>query len=235
MYVLVFRHISMEHLGWIGPVLESAGVAARYVDRSFDPRQHGSVNDAAGLISMGGFMSANDSLDYIRQELGILEEVIALGKPVLGVCLGAQMVAKALGARVYRNPIPEFGWLPVERTDAGRIDPVLAGFCDPETVMHFHNETFELPSGATLLASSKDCPNQVFRYGANVYGFQFHLEATPEMLGEWCAAKENREALAKLPAPIDPEENKSRMEELSRTTFARWASLLEDSADAATT
>ncbi len=235
MYVLVFRHISMEHLGWIQPALDAAGIEARYVDRYFDPRSHGDLNGAAGLISMGGFMSANDRLDFVRRELGVLEEAIALGKPVLGVCLGAQMIAKALGAQVFRNPVPEYGWLPLERTDAGRMDPVLAGFRDPETVLHFHNETFELPSGATWLAYSKDCPNQAFRYGSNVYGFQFHLEVTPEMLREWCLAEENGAALAKLPEPIDPEANARRMRDLSQTTFRAWVNLLEDTARAATT
>jgi GMP synthase (glutamine-hydrolysing) len=235
MHVLIFRHITMEHLGRIAPALDAAGIEARYVDRGFDPRLHGKLHDAAGLISMGGFMSANDSADYIRRELGLIEEMIALGRPVLGVCLGAQMIAKALGARVFRSPVPEFGWLPVERTDAGRIDPVLAEFRDPETVLHFHGETFELPSGATWLAYTKDCANQAFRYGGNVYGFQFHLEATPEMLRQWCAAEENSAALAKLPTPIDPEAHSSRMEALSGATFRAWTDLLGEAANAATT
>jgi len=226
MYVLVFRHVSMEHLGWIAPALETAGVHARYVDLDFDPAVHGSIGEAAGFIHMGGPMSANDPGEYVRRELGVLETALGGGKPVLGVCLGAQLIARVLGSRVYPNRTPEFGWLPVERTDAGRIDPVFAGFADSESVLHFHNDTFDLPPGATRLAYSKDCDNQAFRYGSNVYGLQFHLEATPEMIREWCTAKENRDALSRLPKPVDPDANASRMRDLSVSAFGTWVELL---------
>lgn len=226
MYVLVFRHVSMEHLGWIAPALEAAGVGARYVDLDFDAAIYGSIGEANGFIHMGGPMSANDPSECLRRELGVLETALADGKPVLGVCLGAQLIARILGSRVYSNRAPEFGWLPVERTEAGRIDPVFAEFADSETVLHFHNDTFDLPSGAIRLAYSKDCDNQAFRYGPNVYGLQFHLEATPEMIREWCTAKENRDALSRLPAPVDPDANASRMRDLSAAAFGAWVNSL---------
>jgi len=226
MHVLVFRHIAMEHLGRIAPALEAAGIETRYVDFGFDPASQAAQEEAAGLIYMGGPMSVNDESDQLRRELGVLEKALAIGKPVLGVCLGAQLIAKALGAPVHASPFPEFGWLPIERTDAGRIDPLFAGFSDPETVLHFHGETFDLPSGATWLAYSKDCPNQAFRYGAGVYGLQFHLESTPEMIREWCAAEENTAALANLAAPIDPDAHADRMRDLSAATFHAWTNLL---------
>jgi GMP synthase (glutamine-hydrolysing) len=174
-------------------------------------------------------MSVNDELDYLRRELGVLEIALATGKPVLGICLGAQLIARALGASVHRNPVKEIGWAPVERTDAGRIDPLLAGFQDPETVLHWHGETFDLPAGATWLAFSKDCAHQAFRYGASVYGLQFHLEATPEMIAEWCATAVNADDIAGLPEPVDPTAHATRMRELSAITFQTWTRLLQDS------
>lgn len=226
MRVLVFRHIAIEHLGWIEPALTSAGIEPLLIDLHVDPAASVPYQDVAGFIFLGGPMSVNDEPDYLRRELGILDMALAAGKPLLGICLGAQLIARALGARVYPNGIREIGWGSVERTDAGRIDPLFAQFHDPETVLHWHGETFDLPAGATWLAFSRDCANQAFRYGASVYGLQFHLEATPEMISDWCAADVNAADLARLPEPVDPLAHAGRMQELSRATFSAWTGLL---------
>jgi GMP synthase (glutamine-hydrolysing) len=227
MVVLAFRHIAMEHLGWIGDALDEAAVEVHYIDLPEDATAHVSLNGVTGLIFLGGPMSVNEDLPYIRRELGLIDEALAAGKPVLGICLGAQLIAKALGARVYANPVKEIGWGPIRLTEAGHRDPLLGRLRDPEIVLHWHGETFDLPPGATWLAYSEACRHQAFRYGLNVYGLQFHLEATPEMIAAWCAAPANSADVAQLPAPIDPFAHRERMQELSRSVFGAWAGLVK--------
>jgi GMP synthase-like glutamine amidotransferase len=221
MRVLAFRHVPFEHLGLIAESLQEHAIEYRYVDLYESPRAH-LVEEADGLIFMGGPMSVNDDLPYIRQELRLIEEAVARGKPVLGVCLGAQLIARALGGRVYKNPLKEIGWFPVRFTAAAQTDRLFAGLGAPELVFHWHGETFDLPAGAELLASSDACRHQAFRAGANVYGLQFHLEVTPEMIADWCAQDANCGDMREIEAPIDPQCNAPRLRELSRQIFGRW-------------
>ena len=131
------------------------------------------------VIAMGGPMSVNDelTLPWLRLEKEFVRDAVELGVSVLGVCFGAQLIASAFGARVYRNPQKEIGWFPVEATSGA-----MNSFSFPEncTVFHWHGETFDLPPGAVRLARSKACENQAFQIGRNVIGLQFHLETTPE-------------------------------------------------------
>ncbi len=225
MEVLAFRHVAFEHLGLIARALAEHGLGYRYVDWFENPEAEAPWRQAAGLIFMGGPMSANDDLGFLRRELEVIRQAAEEGKPVLGVCLGAQLIARAAGARVYRNPVKEIGWLPVHWREAARRDPLLAGLERPEVVFHWHGETFDLPAGAEWLAYTEACAHQAFRLGGNVWGFQFHLEVTPEMIAEWCAAADNQEDLRELAAPPDPQGNAARLEELSRVVFGRWAEL----------
>lgn len=219
--VLAFRHVPFEHLGRIAPALEASGLQWEYVDLYRDPRRPLPAADA--LIFMGGPMSANDDLPFIRRELELIQEAVAAGRPVLGVCLGAQLLAKALGARVYRNPVKEIGWFPVFWTEAAQRDPLLDGLRSTETVFHWHGETFDLPDGATWLAWSEACRNQAFRAAPGVYGFQFHLEVTPEMIACWLREDANAGDLREIQEPIDPEHNAGRLRELASLVFGRWA------------
>jgi len=226
MRVIAFRHVPFEHLGLIAPALEAKGIEFEYADLYEDPALSIPLDGIDGLILMGGPMSANDDLGYIRRELGLIRQAAEEGKPVLGVCLGAQLIAKALGGRVYRNPVKEIGWFPVGWTEAARQDPLLAGLTQPETVFHWHGETFDLPAGAVWLAASEACRNQAFRFGDNAYGFQFHLEVTPEMIADWVRQDANEGDVRELAAPLDPHCNAARLRELSGQVFGRWADLL---------
>lgn len=136
------------------------------------------------LLVMGGPMSVNDeqALPWLVAEKALLRACVQAGKPVLGICLGAQLIASALGARVYRNPVKEIGWFPVR----GVAAPGSATFRLPPEVMafHWHGETFDLPAGALRLAASDGCANQAFQLGRSVIGLQFHLETTPESAQE---------------------------------------------------
>jgi GMP synthase-like glutamine amidotransferase len=132
------------------------------------------------LIVMGGPMSVNDKERYswIVPEIRFIHEVIQLGKPVFGICLGAQLIASAMGAEIYQNAEKEIGWFPVEGISLA--DTSNFKFPQSMTVFHWHGETFNLPQGATHLARSQGCENQAFQLGKSVIGLQFHLETTPE-------------------------------------------------------
>lgn len=226
MTVLVFRHVPFEDLGRIAPALERSGAAVEYVDLFRDPARPVDVRSAAGLVFMGGPMSANDELPYLRRELDIIGEAAASGTPVLGICLGAQLIAKALGGRVYRNPVKEIGWYPVTWTPAAAADAVLEGLSGSDTVFHWHGETFDLAPGSEWLAYSEKCRHQAFRWGRAVYGFQFHLEVTPEMIADWTRQDLNSADVGELERLPDPSANAARLEELSALVFGRWASRL---------
>lgn len=157
--------------------------------------------DLAGMVVMGGPMSANDGekLPFIREELRLIEEAMQRDLPFLGICLGSQMLAKALGSRVYRGPRKEIGWYPLYLKDSARQDALLAGLPREMPMFQWHGETFELPAGAQRLASSDLYPNQGFRFGNKAYGFQFHPEMTGEMVRQWLAEGKQEIAAADLP------------------------------------
>jgi GMP synthase (glutamine-hydrolysing) len=171
-------------------------------------------------------MSANDDLPYVRRELRLLEQAVADGKPVLGVCLGAQMISKALGAKVYKSSAKEVGWAPLYWTQAAQHDALFHGLREPETVLHWHGETFDIPSGGAWLAWSDVCKNQAFCVSSRVYGLQFHLEVTPEMIAGWCREDANAGDMRELAAPIDPHFNAPRLAELAKIIFGRWVNLV---------
>ena len=218
---LIYRHVPFEGAGYLERALQSRGIAFQYVDLyepgapSFDPE------DFQALIFMGGPMSVNDDLPCLSLEMEAIRRAIGGGVPVLGICLGSQLIAKALGARVGRNPSKEIGWFDVTFTAAAADDPLFAGL-DRETVFHWHGETFDLPPGGSLLASSEFCRNQAFRIGDRVYGLQFHLEVTPEMIADWSRQDQNCGDVSELTAPIDPYYNARRTAELSDRVFGAW-------------
>lgn len=186
MFVVV-EHVAWEHLGEWTRALEARGVAARRL------RLHAgdSLPPPAGLdavVVLGGPMNVYDEDNYpfLSREDAFIRETVRLGVPYLGVCLGAQLLAKALDARVYANRVKEIGYYALELTVEGQHDPLLAGLSSPFAAFQWHEDTFDLPQGAALLATSPSCAHQAFRYGRNAYGLQFHLEAGPEMVGDWC-------------------------------------------------
>jgi len=227
MRVLAFRHVPFEHLGLIADSLNAHGLDYEYIDLHQSPATVPSADRAAGLIFMGGPMSVNDGLDYLGREQRLIADAAARGTPVLGVCLGAQLIAAALGSRVYENAVKEIGWAPVHFTEAAAHDPLFGGLFAPELLFHWHGETFDLPPGAVHLAYTRDCRHQAFRVGSNVYGLQFHLEVTPEMIAGWCEEDANEGDMRELTAPIDPHANAARLRELSDLVFGRWCRLVK--------
>lgn len=145
------------------------------------------LSEICGVISLGGPMGANDQEEHpwIKKECELLKASFHEGKPTVGICLGAQMMAKALGATVERNPVAEVGWFPVELNEEGCADPVLGAAGTSPTLYHWHADTFHLPRGAKLLARSHHCARQAYRMGEHAYGFQFHPEADHQLVLEW--------------------------------------------------
>jgi GMP synthase-like glutamine amidotransferase len=227
MRVLVFRHVPFESGGRLHDVLEPRGVSLEYVDLFRDGAQIPDLAAAAGLIFMGGPMSANDDLPYLRREMDIIRYAAGEGRPVLGICLGAQLIARAAGARVFPNARKEIGWFDVHLTEAGRADALFASLEPSETVFHWHGETFDLPRGAAWLAYSDNCRHQAFRLGRAVYGLQYHLEVTPAMIEQWCLEDVNCGDVRELDAPLDARCNEERLARLSDVVFGRWCDFLQ--------
>jgi GMP synthase (glutamine-hydrolysing) len=225
--VVAFRHVPHEGLGLIERVLRQREIEISYADLYRDDASPPETRSSDGLIFMGGPISANDHLPYLEQEVLIMREAAARQQPILGVCLGAQLIAKALGAEVRRNALPEIGWFEIELTDAGAADLVLSAMNRVETVLQWHRDTFDLPEGAVWLARSRRCPNQAFRVGPNIYGLQFHLEVTPEMIAKWCEQDTQCGDTGELEGLIDPHRDHQRLANLAAQVFGGWCDSLK--------
>jgi len=179
--VKIFRHVDCEGPGYLLTVLERNKIPYQIVKVDEDENIPTSLENALALVFMGGGMSVNDELPWIDQECDLIHEAKSLGIPVLGHCLGAQLMAKALGAKIYENRAKEIGWFDVfSTTDSAYF----AGIDLPEEFFHWHGETFTLPEGATNILSSEHCENQCFIIG-NMIGFQCHIEMTEALVQEW--------------------------------------------------
>jgi GMP synthase (glutamine-hydrolysing) len=224
--VLAFRHVPFEGLGRIEAALDSRGIYFEYCDLYLPG---GVMPDAAaydGLIFMGGPMSVNDGLPYLIQEMRVAEWAAAKGTPMLGICLGSQLIAKALGARVFRNAEEEIGWFDIHLTETGQRDPVFTALAPSQCVFHWHSETFDLPSGAELLAYSHRTAHQGYRIGPSIYGLQFHLEITPAMIVDWSREARNWGQISESSAPLDAWLNQDRCQRAAQALFGEWCDML---------
>jgi GMP synthase (glutamine-hydrolysing) len=185
--LLVFQHVSFEILGTLNPLLKARGFRIRYANFGRHPHAQPEVARYNGLVVLGGPMHVNDleQHPHLTLEVELIRQAIDRGLPVLGICLGAQLIAKALGARVHANGGKEIGWYDVSPTPAAKADPLFKDFAEVEKIFQWHSDTFELPAGAVPLATSRICHHQAFCYGTNVYGLQFHLEVDKRLIERW--------------------------------------------------
>jgi GMP synthase (glutamine-hydrolysing) len=178
--VLVLQHVACETLGTIEDALARVGLSHRYVRIHQGEPVPADIGDAAALVVMGGPMSVyeHDRLAHLKAEMRLVESAVEIGRPVLGVCLGSQLLAHVLSAKVYPGARKEIGWHDVALTPAAEIDPVWSAAPKQFPAFHWHGDIFDLPHTAVALASSDLTACQAFRYGKNVYGILFHMEVT---------------------------------------------------------
>lgn len=191
--LLVFQHSAREPLGVLDPMLRQAGFRIRYVNFSRQPELKPDVSRYNGLIVLGGPMNVDqqDRYPHLVAEIAAIRDALARDIPILGICLGAQLLAAALGANVQPNNVREIGWYRLHATAAAGGDPLCRHIADHH-VFQWHAYTFDLPPGAVHLASTPTCPNQAFRYGDRAYGLQFHLEADLHLIQRWLHVPEYR-------------------------------------------
>lgn len=234
--ILVFQHVPYEPLGTLDPLLKEAGFRIRYVNFGRDPHQRPSLERYEALIVLGGPMNAHqiDTYPNLATEVDVIREAVDSGMSVLGICLGAQLLAKALGGRVSRNEEREIGWYDVQLTEAGCADPVISSFAPTQQVFQWHEDGISLPDGVLHLATSPASRVQAFRYGEHAYGFQFHLEVDASLVERWLTVPGNQAMLAAEAGRIDPDAIREQttqsigaLEALSRETFSRWIDRFE--------
>jgi GMP synthase (glutamine-hydrolysing) len=184
--LLCVRNQASAPLGTAADALRLAGVSYRYHDAWISAPAR--LEDASGLIVLGGEMGARDSDDHpwLTQVHALVAEAVERRKPVLGVCLGAQILARVLGAEVTRARVPEIGFHPIVPTPAALSDPVAAPFARGAPVFQWHRDAFDLPAGAKLLFSSENVANQGFAVDGFAYGLQFHFEVDEAIIAAWC-------------------------------------------------
>ena len=186
--LVIEQEHSLRGLGLLGERLEASGLLYRSLRAWDEPIEDVDVDDIGALIPLGGNAHAYDeeAVPLLRSERLLLEKAVERGVPVLGICLGAQVLTRALGGEVKRASEPERGWLEITPTEAAAEDPLFGHLEEPTGVYQWHYDVFEPPPGAQVLARSARFPNQAFRVGgADAWGIQFHPEATPELWELW--------------------------------------------------
>ena len=228
--VYIFRHITCEGPGYLEVFLKRHQIPYRIIAIDKEDTVPSSIAGMSGLVFMGGPMSVNDAIPWIGTELDLIRQAQQSGLPVLGHCLGGQLIAKALGAKVYPNNVKEIGWHDVEQVDV--TSPWLRKLPKKFEAFHWHGETLDVPHGAELLLRSANCDHQAFAYD-NMLALQFHVEMTADMVKEW--AKLYRDELANPNDGIQSfddmtarvNERIKRLNAVAETLYDRWLAMVK--------
>ncbi|MFZ9642966.1 MAG: type 1 glutamine amidotransferase [Candidatus Methylopumilus sp.] len=230
--VLVIRHARTEGAGFFGLFLDQKHIPWHMICLDKGDVLPSDMANYSGLVMMGGPMSVNDDLPWIAQELTLIRQAMAENLPVLGHCLGGQLISKALGAKVSANPVKEIGWGEV-RASADNKAAELFGVSTFES-FHWHGETFELPEGAQHLLASQYCQNQAYRIGSAI-AFQCHIEMTEEMVNTWCEnGADELSASSSSPAVQQAEQIRSnlaqrvaKLNQVATHVYSKWIEMLK--------
>ncbi|MGE0616402.1 MAG: type 1 glutamine amidotransferase [Bacteriovoracia bacterium] len=232
--MMIFQHVAHEPLGTLNPLLKKAGFKIRYLNFGRDGGLKPELEGYNGLIILGGPMGVYEADHYphLREEMRGIEQALKLGIPILGICLGSQLLAQVLGATARKHERREIGWYEVSLTQEGQADPLFAGCRPREMIFQWHGDTFDVPRDARHLAFTSGCASQAFRYGEKVYGLQFHLEVDQPMIERWLQVPGNQRELAEPGNAYsadqirqDTERHIARSLELSTEVFSRFMGL----------
>jgi GMP synthase-like glutamine amidotransferase len=225
--ILIFRHAPHEGPGYLADYLGRRRLPWRLIRIDRNDPVPSSIDGVPGIVLMGGPMSVNDPLPWIPKVTDLIRQAVAAEVPVLGHCLGGQLISKALGGAITRNPVKEIGWLPVTRVENQAAHDWLDGLPHEFEVFHWHGETFTIPPGATRILASHDCPNQGFVIGKTL-AFQCHIEMTGAMVREWARvgvdeltpATATVQTAAEMTRDLEP--RVARLQALADRFYDRW-------------
>lgn len=233
--IMVLQHVGHEPLGTLNPMLKDAGFRIRYVNFGRHPHSEPHLESYSGLIILGGPMGVYeaDRHPHLKVEMRMIEQALKMDIPILGICLGSQLIASVLGAHVRKAPRWELGWCDVQLTAEGRGDSLFKDYAPTEKLFQLHQDTFDVPKSAVHLAKSSVCDGQAFRMGEKVYGMQFHLEVDHAMITRWLARTDNRKIIqTESTRDVESMERDtaqliSRNLELSQRTFSKFIEIFQ--------
>ena len=227
---IALRHIHFEDIGTLETVFSDHGYEVKYVNPSLGNLNSSDIQNADLLIVLGGPIGACDEQLYpfLEDELTVVRQWLKAQKPILGICLGAQLIARALGANVYSMGVKEIGFTPLMLTPAGRRSPLAA--LEDIPVLHWHGDQFDIPDNGVRLASTSIGVNQAFSIGSHVLGLQFHLEVDTHKIERWLVGHASELTLANLDPRVlraDADRYGDRLAAAARVALAEWLSHLE--------
>jgi GMP synthase (glutamine-hydrolysing) len=227
--VLVIKHVEQEGPGRLGDMFSSDGWDVKIVELGRGESLPPTLDGVAALIILGGPMNVYEESTYafLKQEDRLITRALVDEVPLLGICLGAQLLSKTCGGIVTKSPAREVGWYHVDLTEAGKKDSLLQGLPGMIDVFQWHEDTFEVPEGGVLLAQGKKCRNQAFRMGNCAYGLQFHLEVTPEMVEQWMEGEAKKMHIEKILS--DTKKVKERFQEQAGLFMDNFRRMVESS------
>ena len=230
--IAVFRHLPIEGPGYFATFLDNNHIPWKLIKIDAGEKPPASISQFSGLVFMGGPMSVNDDLPWIEPSLTLIRQAVEQDIPVLGHCLGGQLMAKALGGTVFQNPVKEMGWGKVNVQNNQEAQAWFDDITEFET-FHWHGETFSLPTNATCILSSEHCENQAFALGIHL-GMQCHVEMTERMVKDWCDVSYEEiiqldEPTVQSPSEIETDLSKKveRLNTVAQRLYTKWITALK--------